>query len=199
MSRFGAPSPKTVIEKAAANDSSVTSINLSGNALFMMKTFEYGNLLADALAGNTFVVELILSKSGITNADCEWLCRLLETNKSVTSLDLEGNKIDSQGGVKIANGIEKNSTLTHLNLLNQGPFGEGCMDAWLQAFTQNIILSDLKWRLDSRKSFKLSKDLIRNKSIAKAKMEGKDWNMLLPDHLRAPVEAVAAAAKSAAE
>ena len=74
----------------------------------------------------------------------------------------------------------------------------GCMDAWLKAFEQNVTLVELKWRLDSRKSFKLNKDLIRNKSIAKAKKEGaffkeavisclsigKDWDSLLPDHLR---------------
>ena len=137
-----------------------------------MKTHEYGTSLAAALRSNTHVTELNLAKTEIKNADCEWIADLLKTNKSLKALDLDGNKIDSVGAALIAEGVQHNSTLERLNLLNQGPFGEGCMDAWLTAFEHNVTLVELKWRLDSRKSFKLNKDLIRNKSIAKAKKEG---------------------------
>ena len=49
---------------------------------------------------------------------------LLLTNTSLTTLDLEGNKIDSEGAKLIAEGIQKNKTLTTLILLSSGSFGE---------------------------------------------------------------------------
>ena len=58
------------------------------------------------------------------------------------------------------------------------------MDAWLAAFNDNVTLTTLKWRLDSRKSFKLNKDITRNNSIVKWRADGKDWETLLPDHLK---------------
>ena len=100
------------------------------------------------------------------------------------NLGLEGNKIDSEGAKLIAEGIQKNKTLTTLILLSNGSFGEGCMDSWLAAFNDNVTLTTLKWRLDSRKSFKLNKDITRNNSIVKWRADGKDWETLLPDHLK---------------
>lgn len=125
---------------------------------------------------------------------------MLLTNKSLVSLNLEGNKIDSDGSSVIAAGVQGNSTLTTLILLGNGTFGEGCMDAWLAAFHENITLVNLKWRLDSRKSFALNKSITRNNSIVRWKNDGKDWESLLPDHLKSekPAEAAGAAAEAQA-
>lgn len=59
----------------------------------------------------------------------------------------------------------------------------------------------VKWRLDSRKSFKLNKDITRNNTILKWKAEGKDWESWLPDHLKPekPAAAGGAAAEAQAE
>ena len=196
---------------------------------------------------NTNCTELILKGNEITNADCAHIKTLLATNKSLTTLNLEANKIDSEGSILIAEGIKANTTLTTLILLGNGPFGESCMDAWLDAFTDNITLVDrpseidarwswrchvlqddvssspplqkpvetvlvrprsrrrpqvhVKWRLDSRKSFKLNKDITRNNTILKWKAEGKDWESWLPDHLKPekPAAAGGAAAEAQAE
>ena len=182
--RFGAPSPKQFIEKLAANDASTTSVDLSNNALFKMKAYEYTGQLVAALKKNTHCTSLILKSNEIGNAECTFLKELLLTNTSLTTLDLEGNKIDSEGAKLIAEGIQKNKTLTTLILLSNGSFGEGCMDSWLAAFNDNVTLTTLKWRLDSRKSFKLNKDITRNNSIVKWRADGKDWETLLPDHLK---------------
>lgn len=184
MPRFGAVSPKQIIAQAADNDASLTSINLSANALFKMKTNEYCKLLAEALESNTNVKELILNDNELTDADCEWIKHLLETNKSVTSLSLNKNKFQSEGCGLIAQGLAKNDTLVALDILNNGPFGEGCMDHWLKAFNDNVTLYDVKWRLNSRSSFALNTAITRNRSINRLRKEGKDWESLLPDHLR---------------
>ena len=125
--------------------------------------------------------------------------RLLLTNSTLTTLNLEGNKIDSDGCKVVAEGVKGNSTLTTLILLGNGNFGEGCMDAWLAAFEDNITLVNVKWRLESRKSFKLNKDITRNNSILRWKNEGKDWESLLPDHLKPERPAAAAGAAAAAQ
>lgn len=241
MVRFGAPSPKAFIEKLAANDAATTSVDLTNNALFKMKSFEYLGLIADAMAKNTVAraprpsaltyasgggerdrgptpprarpsarpcversapsqcTELILKSNDITNADCEHVKRILLENATLTTLNLEGNKIDHVGCSLIAEGIKGNKTLTTLVLLGNGTFGESCMDAWLAAFEDNITLVSVKWRLDSRKSFKLNKDITRNNSILRWKNEGKDWESLLPDHLKPERPAAAAGAAAAAQ
>jgi len=150
-----------------------------------MKTYDYSKMLAEALVGNTYVTELVLNENEITDADCEWIKMLLATNKSITTMSIEKNKISSDGCTLIAQGLETNGTLVALSLMNNGPFGEGCMDAWLKTFHDNITLYDLKWRLNSRSSFALNSSITRNRSIARLKKEGKEWEHLLPDHLRA--------------
>lgn len=184
MPRFGAISPKQVVEQASKNDPSLTAINLSSNALFKMKTFDYCKMLAEALAGNTHVTEVILNENEITDADCAWIKELLASNASITSMSLEKNKISSDGCALIAEGLIANSSVVALNLLGNGPFGEGCMDAWLKTFNENMTLFDLKWRLNSRSSFAINSAITRNRSISRLKKEGKDWQHLLPDHLR---------------
>lgn len=184
MPRFGAISPKQIVEQASKDDPSLTSINLSSNALFKMKTFEYCQALAEALAANTHVTDLTLNENEITDADCQWIKELLAKNKSIVTLSLEKNKISSEGCALIAEGLVANTTLVALSLLNNGPFGEGCMDAWLKTFHDNVTLFDLKWRLNSRSSFALNSAITRNRSINRLRKEEKDWQHLLPDHLR---------------
>jgi len=184
MPRFGSVRPKHLIEEAAADDGSVTNIDLGSNALFKMKTFEYCMMLAESLASNHSVTTLNLCGNEITDVDCEWIKKLLQSNTSITSLNLEGNKVSSDGCALIAEGLAGNSSLTALNLLNQGPFGESCMDSWLETFNSNITLTDLKWRISSRSSFALNAALTRNRSIQRLRAAGKDWRTLLPDGLR---------------
>ena len=183
MPRFGAASPKEIIGKVAACTEVVAEVDLSGNALFKMKAGEYGPSLASALSHNESVKSVKLRKLELGDADCAWLKTILETSK-IAALDLEGNKISSAGAVLLAEGVAGNDALAALNLVGNGPFGESCMDAWLAALEKNVTLVDLKWRLDSRKSFKLNKDLVRNKQIAKRKADGKDVTDLLPDGLK---------------
>ena len=156
MPRFGAASPKEIIGKVAACTEVVAEVDLSGNALFKMKPGEYGASLASALSHNESVKSVKLRKLELGDADCAWLKTILETSK-IAALDLEGNKISSAGAVLLAEGVAGNDALAALNLVGNGPFGESCMDAWLAALEKNVTLVDLKWRLDSRKSFKLRK------------------------------------------
>ena len=48
----------------------------------------------------------------------------------------------------------------------------------------NITLQKVTWRLDSRKSFSITKSLTRNGQIARAKAAGKDYQTMLPESLR---------------
>ena len=56
-----------------------------GNALFRMKTTEYGASLAASLSGNTNVTALALAKCELTDADCGWIKQLLSRGLGVSS------------------------------------------------------------------------------------------------------------------
>eukprot|EP00929_Paragymnodinium_shiwhaense_P014474 TRINITY_DN122381_c0_g1_i1.p1 TRINITY_DN122381_c0_g1~~TRINITY_DN122381_c0_g1_i1.p1 ORF type:complete len:394 (+),score=131.57 TRINITY_DN122381_c0_g1_i1:79-1260(+) len=182
MPTFGAVMPKDIIAKVAANDSSVTKIDLTGNASFQMKSGEYCDSLAQAMAKNTHVTEMVLTKCAITDADAVLLSKMLSANRSLTTLNLEGNKIGSDGAIAIAEELKTNETLTDLLLLGQDKqaFGEKCLEAWLVTLETNVTIQNIKWRLDSRKSFALNSFLTRNKDIARRKRDGREYTSLLP-------------------
>lgn len=186
MPVFGTPMPKDVIAKVAANDASLTKVDLSGNATFQMKANEYCTSLARALEQNTYVKELKLDRCNITDVDAIALSGFLSTNSSLEVLSLEGNKIGSDGSVALAMNLKPNETLTDLLLLGQEntKWGETCLEGWLETLENNTTILNIKWRLESRKSFAINKFLTRNKEILRRKKEGRDFSTLLPTAAR---------------
>lgn len=185
---FGAVMPREVIAKVERNDPALTKVDLSSNATFQMKSLEYCTSLAAAMAGNTNVKEIVLKDCCITDQDVKALSVMLTTNGTLELLNLEGNKIGSDGAICLADALASNQSLRDLFLLGQEKkaFGETCLEAWLKCLQDNIVIQSIKWRLDSRKSFALNQFLTRNKEIARRKRDNKDFGDLLPKSLRPP-------------
>lgn len=185
---FGAIIPREVIAKVERNDPALTKVDLCNNATFQMKTLEYCTSLAAAMAGNTHVKEIILKDCCITDQDVRVLSTMLTTNGTLELLNLEGNKIGSDGAICLADALASNGSLRDLFLLGQEKkaFGETCLEAWLKCLQDNIAIQSIKWRLDSRKSFALNQFLTRNKEIARRKRDNRDFADLLPQSLRPP-------------
>ena len=55
---FGVVPPTTILDKAAANDPTVTSVTFTGNALWQMKSYEYCARLGEALKTNTHITDV---------------------------------------------------------------------------------------------------------------------------------------------
>jgi hypothetical protein len=163
---FGGETPRETIAKVAANDPKITKLSFTNNAMIQMKSYDYCVLIAEALKTNTHVTSVSLIKCGVTDVDCQVLAEVLEVSKTLEEMHLDGNRIQSFGATCIAEGLEYNTTLKLINLLNQPEnFGEACLDAWLNMFDTNYTLTQVKWRLDSRKSFALNKCITRNKDL----------------------------------
>lgn len=57
---FGAAVPTAILDKAAANDPSLSVLTFDGNALWQMKSNEYCTRLSEALKTNTTLTEVML-------------------------------------------------------------------------------------------------------------------------------------------
>ena len=64
------------------------------------------------------VTELSLHDTGIGVPDCEALCELLKSTKSLGLLFIEKNNLSSESVASIITGLRHNSFLTHLNISN---------------------------------------------------------------------------------
>merc|ERR1719253_1732490 len=108
-------------------------------------------------------------------------------NHTIEELNLEKNKISSEGAKSLAEGLCKNYGLRTLNLLQQAvkAFGDDCLSEFLVMYESNITLTKVTWRLDSRKSFALNKFETRNTQIRKRVDNGSDYTSFLPDSMKA--------------
>ena len=95
------------------------------------------NILARALMTQTTLTSLGLSQNGIFMDEDEDICHaftaLLTSNKTLRTLDLSMNNFFEEGALALANGLEKNITLTSLNLKGCGiklPRHQRMVDAW---------------------------------------------------------------------
>ena len=87
----------------------------------------------------------------------------------------------------LARALPSNKTLRTINLMHQkagSKYGDACLDEFIQALDRNVTLLKITWRLDSRKSFSLTKLLNRNNEINRRLKSGRDTTELLPQTLR---------------
>lgn len=87
--------PAQAIERLGQNDPSLTSCDLSNNAVLQMKAAELIPQIAGALAQNSHCKELNLSNTNIDDSMCEPLGQALQTNTKLAQLSLEGNRVKS--------------------------------------------------------------------------------------------------------
>ena len=151
--------PGSAIERLKSNDPSLTSVDLSNNAVLQMKGKELWPQFADALAGNTVCTELNLSGCSMGDFAAEHLGSALQKNTAVQSINLENNSIGNDGAIAIAKALSVNRGVMLLNLLNQkgARYGDTTLGEYLKMFDTNVTLLKIVWRLESRQSFRLTK------------------------------------------
>merc|ERR1719443_1007620 len=76
-------------------------------------------------------------------------------------------------------------------------FGEDTLEHFITMFNDNITLTKIQWRLESRKSFMLNKLQTRNVEIKKRQDKGEDCDAFLPDHLKKGGSGAASGASAA--
>lgn len=184
---FGQPTVASIVKQLEAKQSE--RLDLTNNATFQMKPAESMAVLADALKANKVVKVLVLRQCKLNDAAASELGSLLAENQVIEELDLEHNNISSSGAMAIAEGLGKNCGVRQLNMLHQqgaGAFGEVCLERYQEMLGTNVTLTKIMWRLESRKSFALTKLVTRNVEIWRRVAAGRgDYVDILPDHLRA--------------
>lgn len=111
--------PGLAIERLKANDPTLTTVDLSNNAVLQMKGKELFPQLGEALANNTVCQELILVGCMVNDFACEQLGEALKKNSTLVVLNLENNNVGNDGAIAIARSLAVNRGLLLLNLLNQ--------------------------------------------------------------------------------
>jgi len=186
--RFGQKTTKQVIDQVASNDPTLTSLELIKNASFCMKSTQNTVALSEALSKNTIIKTVVLRECEIVDSGAEAIAAALEVNTTLEDLDLQQNHMTTAGVIRLAHGIARNKTLKTLNLLGQAQkvLGEDCVEAFISMFEYNITLTKLMWKVDSRRTWEISKLITRNVEIQKLTAAGGDYSHLLPTKLRAP-------------
>merc|ERR1719277_2065351 len=167
-------------------DPSMTELNVSNNASMKMKSTEGLQQMCASLKAHSCITRVILSECEIVDSGCEVLAEVLRANDVIEELVLEKNKITSAGAILLADALRTNKGLRTLNLMQQAikNFGEEALEHFIVMFHDNVTLTKIMWRLESRKSFMLNKLQTRNVEIKKRQDKGEDFNSFLPDHLR---------------
>jgi hypothetical protein len=143
-------------------DLSHCSIDIDGNHLEKLAR-------ALRLNQNTKITHLNLSYNEISRY-CEGLEQLgltLQSNSTITHLDLKGNNLNNRRGVKeFLNGLEKNSSITHLDLSDTyvGYIGQDLGNMFKNNSTiEDINLTDT--RINDKEALKMFNGLVENSTI----------------------------------
>ena len=122
--------------------------DITGNAsLTSLSCRECSLVLEDKIVGkmietNTTLTTLNLSYNKIGYKGAVSIREGLEKNTTLTTLDLSNNRIGNEGAVSIGQGLEKNTTLTTLHLSNNRIGNEGAVSIG-QGLEKNTTLTTL--------------------------------------------------------
>jgi hypothetical protein len=160
------------VEALLANASDLTNLDMSGSFTL---TAQQACAIAEALERNTTVTELHMRGVRLTNQFATAAAKMLRVNHTLRVLDLEDNKIESQGIEEIGAALADNRGLVELTLLKNREPGENALAVLIKSFESNTTLQRINWRLTSRQSFTLTKKLSRNVEILRRKDAGMDY------------------------
>lgn len=184
--RFGQKTAKQTIEQVASNDKSLETLDLTRSASFCMKSLENTQALAEALKTNTVIKCLVLKECEIVDGGAEALSEALAKNTTIEDVNLEQNKLSTNGVIALSRGLASNTSVKTLNLMNQSQkvLGEDALEQFIVMFESNLTLTKLMWKVDSRRTWHLSKLITRNVEIGRRLAGGTGIEDLLPSHLR---------------
>merc|ERR1740121_1750873 len=131
---------------------------------------------------NAVLHTVVLRQCEINDAGVEAISAALEHNETIEELDLQENNITTSGVIALAKGLQKNRGVRTLNLLGQTQkvIGDDAVEALIAMFEHNTTLVKIIWKVNSRRSWEVSKLITRNVSIQKAKTSGTDASHLMP-------------------
>merc|ERR1719203_1041371 len=150
--------PRKLIAQIKENDPSVVEANFDNSSVFSSKREEFCRLLHEAMKTNTNVKSLSMQLCGIDNACARYIADIIAETETLEKVDLSNNRIQSEGGKYLASALEKNTSISELNLLTI-KLGNEALTKFLEMFDHNITLMKIVWRLDSRLSFRLNQAL----------------------------------------
>jgi Ran GTPase-activating protein (RanGAP) involved in mRNA processing and transport len=116
----------SVLSRLAANDPTLTDLLLNGTDA---TSFYWGNQMP--------------GQRQIEPEQLIALSHVLESNNTLTSLNLQGNNIGLEGSIAIGRALEKNTTLTQLHL-KINPIGNNGIIALSRALEKNRTLLTLQ-------------------------------------------------------
>ena len=133
--------PGAAIDRLKANDPTLTSVDLSNNAVLQMKPALWPQI-AEALASNNVCTDLNLSSCGMNDSAAEYLSSAIRENSTLTSLNVEANSIGNDGAIAFARALTVNRGVTVLNLMGQkgARYGDTTLEAFLTMFDTNVTL-----------------------------------------------------------
>lgn len=137
------------------NSPTLKKLYLSDAFLEMsMTTFDFINLLVDALQNNTFLKVLKLDCLRIQNRAAEKLATLLVSNTGLTHISLFGNPFDVGEGDVFESALEKNTAIQVLNMAGSYRFKN-------RLYINKCILPNPYWKPSFHDDFLLlSKSMI---------------------------------------
>jgi len=99
------------------------------------------DIIYKALEYNTIITSFTIARN-IRNTNIPLLCKILDTNTTLTHLRFDRNSIDSEGALLIAELLKTNNTITHL-YLNDNNIGVDGAKAIANALQYNTTLKKL--------------------------------------------------------
>ncbi|KAI9354116.1 hypothetical protein DFJ73DRAFT_320648 [Zopfochytrium polystomum] len=161
------------IQLLNADDPTLTTLDLKDCKVF---TAVHGAALAEGLAKNTHLKELILENTKLQTATAIDLANALRFNNTLEVLNLESNFIAPQGIKALAECLEHNHGLRELKLVNQkSPSGTDAEQSFAKALGKNQTLTKLGLLFrDVASRNSVDRAITRNKEIArKARLAAK--------------------------
>ena len=119
-------------------------LDLADNNLFELESIGDADaaVLASALETNTTLTNLNLAHNNIGFAGAESLATALKTNTTLTNLDLSWNNLGPAGAELLATSLKTNTTLTNLNL-SRNKLGPAGAESLAKALKTNTTLTNL--------------------------------------------------------
>jgi hypothetical protein len=106
-------------DKIAADDPSITEVNLVGNQRFLSLNEEEKLKAGAAFANNTHIKTVMMSTLQLDDKFAEALAKALETNSSIEKLLLDSNAIAGDGMKTLFSGLAKNSSIVEMQVQHQ--------------------------------------------------------------------------------
>ena len=119
-------------------------LDLADNNLYELESIGDADaaVLAAALETNTTLTNLNLAHNNIGFAGAESLATALKTNTTLTNLDLSWNNLGPAGAELLAISLKTNTTLTNLNL-SRNKLGPAGAESLVKALKTNTTLTNL--------------------------------------------------------